>query len=155
METGGLPAVAVRNTVLTPKAIVYQKFGSKASYEIEEIQESAQNECPGLAITQKGPCLYRCSLQLPEIYVVSGIFKKKKEAEQNAAELALEKVSLILQHSTLNSSPFLIFNCPCALFENEEDLNLQCKEDLDCDSHCWINLLRNPFAAAWHQSYSK
>lgn len=94
METGGLPAVAVRNTVLTPKAIVYQKFGSKASYEIEEIQESAQNECPGLAITQKGPCLYRCSLQLPEIYVVSGIFKKKKEAEQNAAELALEKLGI-------------------------------------------------------------
>ena len=92
METGGSTAVAVRKAALTPKAIIYQRFGNTALYKIEEVQETAQNECPGLAIVQKGPCLYRCSLELPDISVVSGIFKKKKEAEQSAAELALEKV---------------------------------------------------------------
>ncbi|GMN54677.1 hypothetical protein TIFTF001_023794 [Ficus carica] len=94
METGAALAVAVRKNALTPKAIVHQKFGVKACYKIEEVHESADNECPGLAILQKGPCMYRCSLQLPEIYVVSKIFKKKKEAEQHASELALEKLGI-------------------------------------------------------------
>lgn len=81
-------------TTFTPKAIVHKRFGSSACYKVEEVHESTQNGCPGLAIMQKGPCLYRCTLQLPEVTVVSGIFKKKKDAEQSAAELALEKVGL-------------------------------------------------------------
>lgn len=108
METGPSLAVAVRKNALTPKAIVHQKFGDKACYKIEEVHESADNECPGLAISQKGPCMYRCSLQLLEIYVVSKIFKKKKEAEQHASELALEKVSLLFL-STITHRPVLYF----------------------------------------------
>ena len=92
MESGQSPVVPVGKPTMTPKAIIFQKFGNKASYKVEEVQESAQNECPGLAVRQKGPCLFRCTLQLPEISVVSGYFKKKKDAEQSAAELALEKV---------------------------------------------------------------
>lgn len=95
METVGSPVVAaVRKTGLTPKAVIHQKFGDKACYIIEEVQECAPNECPGLAIAQKGPCLYRCFLQLPDVSVVSENFKKKKEAEQSAARLALQKVCL-------------------------------------------------------------
>nr|KYP49629.1 UPF0486 protein C1orf59 isogeny [Cajanus cajan] len=41
-----------------------------------------------------GPCLYRCTLQLPELSVISGIFKKKKDAEQSAAEIAIEKLGI-------------------------------------------------------------
>ncbi|ONI11183.1 hypothetical protein PRUPE_4G091400 [Prunus persica] len=81
-------------TTFTPKAIVHKRFGSSACYKVEEVHESTQNGCPGLAIMQKGPCLYRCTLQLPEVTVVSGIFKKKKDAEQSAAELALEKLGI-------------------------------------------------------------
>lgn len=95
MEAGGSPAVAVQKPTLTPKAIIYKRFGNSACYKVEEMQESTETGCPGLSISQKGPCLYRCSLQLPEISVVSGAFKKKKEAEQSAAELALEKVCFI------------------------------------------------------------
>ena len=95
METGGSPAVGVQKPTLTPKAIIHKRFGSKACYKVEEVQESTEIGCPGLSISQKGPCLYRCSLQLPEITVVSGTFKKKKEAEQSAAEMALEKVCFI------------------------------------------------------------
>lgn len=94
METEGAATVAVRNTTFTPKAIIHKKFGSTARYEVEEVHESPQNGCPGLAIMQKGPCLYRCTLKLPEVTVVSETFKKKKDAEQSAAELALEKVGL-------------------------------------------------------------
>lgn len=94
METGGSSALAVGVKKTTPKAIINQKFGRNACYKVEEVQESNQNECPGLAIQQKGPCLYRCTLQLPELSVVSETFKKKKDAEQSAAEMALEKVSL-------------------------------------------------------------
>lgn len=86
METGG------SKTTPSPKAIIFQKFGSNASYEVEEVQEPAESGCPGLAISQKGPCLYRCILQLPGISVISGTFKKKKEAEQSASEMAIEKV---------------------------------------------------------------
>ena len=96
METRGPPAVVSKKTSLTPKAIIYQRFGEQACYKVEEVQESTQNECPVLAIPQKGPCLYRCCLQLPEFSVVSETFKKKKEAEQSAAEMALEKVLLML-----------------------------------------------------------
>lgn len=87
------PAVETKKLSLTPKAIIFQKFGDKASYTVEEVVEvSSQNGCPGLAILQKGPCLYRCRLQLPELSVVSEIFKRKKDAEQAAAEKAIEKV---------------------------------------------------------------
>ncbi|KAG9136112.1 hypothetical protein Leryth_003733 [Lithospermum erythrorhizon] len=88
------PAVASKQKTLTPKAIIHQKFGDKACYEIEEVQDSIQNGCPGLAIPQKAPNLYRCRLQLPEISVVSEMFKRKKEAEQSAAEMAMEKLGI-------------------------------------------------------------
>uniref|UniRef100_A0A6N2LFY3 Small RNA 2'-O-methyltransferase Hen1 La-motif C-terminal domain-containing protein n=1 Tax=Salix viminalis TaxID=40686 RepID=A0A6N2LFY3_SALVM len=56
------------------------------SHTVEEVKEdSAQNGCPGLAIPQKGPSLFRCRLELPEFTVVSDICKKKKDAEQSAA----------------------------------------------------------------------
>ncbi|XP_050367959.1 small RNA 2'-O-methyltransferase-like [Argentina anserina] len=92
METEGASSVTVRKNTQTPKAIIHEKFGANACYTLEEVHESAENGCPGLAIVQKGPCLYCCTLKLPEITVVSGKFKKKKDAEQAAAELALEKL---------------------------------------------------------------
>ena len=82
----------VKKPMLTPKAIIHQKFGDKASYNLEEVQQSPKNGCPGLAISRKGPCLFICRLQLPEFSVVSPPCKRKKEAEQSAAELALHKV---------------------------------------------------------------
>lgn len=94
METGKSPADVVRKPTPSPKTIIFQKFGTKACYKVEEVHESAEIGCPGLAIPQKGPCLYRCSLQLPEISVVSGTFKKKKDAEQSAAEMAIEKLGI-------------------------------------------------------------
>ncbi|KAL6179001.1 hypothetical protein ACLB2K_050517 [Fragaria x ananassa] len=94
LETECGSSVTVRKTTQTPKAIIHQKFGANACYTLEEVHKSAENGCPGLAIEQKGPCLYRCTLQLPEITVVSGIFKKKKDAEQAAAQLALEELHI-------------------------------------------------------------
>jgi hypothetical protein len=85
----------------TPKAIIHQKFGAKASYTVEEVHDSSQSGCLGLAIPQKGPCLYRCHLQLPEFSVVSNVFKKKKDSEQSAAELALDKLGIRPQNDDL------------------------------------------------------
>ncbi|KAJ9565629.1 hypothetical protein OSB04_001595 [Centaurea solstitialis] len=82
-----------KKAVVNPKTIIHQRFGDKAHYNIEEIQESGSNGCPGLVVSQKGPCLYRCCLQLPEFSVVSDIFKRKKDAMQSAAEKAVEKLS--------------------------------------------------------------
>ncbi|CAN1150800.1 Small RNA 2'-O-methyltransferase [Linum perenne] len=94
MEAQGSVTATIRKTNLTPKAIIHQKFGRKACYTVEEVLESAQSECPGLSIPQKGPSLYRCRLELPEISVVSDTFKKKKDAEQSAAEMALKKLGI-------------------------------------------------------------
>lgn len=91
---GGEVAADARKSTITPKAVIHTKFGSQASYVVEEVIESAQNGCPGLSIQQKGPCLYRCRLELPEFSVVSGTFRKKKDAEQDAAQKALHKVCL-------------------------------------------------------------
>lgn len=88
MEGGG----SSKKATLNPKAIIHQRFGDKARYIVEEVQDSSSNGCPGLVIPQKGPCLYRCNLQLPEFSVVSDVFKRKKDAMQSAAEKALEQV---------------------------------------------------------------
>ncbi|KAL1205336.1 Small RNA 2'-O-methyltransferase [Cardamine amara subsp. amara] len=85
----------------SPKAIIHQKFGAKASYRVEEVHDSSQSGCPGLALPQKGPSLYRCHLQLPDFSVVSNVFKKKKDSEQAAAELALEKLGIGPQNDDL------------------------------------------------------
>lgn len=94
METGGPPAVVVKKVPLTPKAEIHKRFGEKACYTVEEVHELTHNGCPGLAIPQKGPSLYRCRLQLPEFSVLSETFRKKMDAKQSAAEMALEKVLL-------------------------------------------------------------
>ncbi|KAL3512918.1 hypothetical protein ACH5RR_025635, partial [Cinchona calisaya] len=99
MEKLSSAAAAAKKSSLTPKAIISQKFGKKAFYKVEEVEESSQNECPGLAIQQKGPCLYRCSLQLPELSVVSETFRRKKDAEQAAAEKAIEKLGIHLKEN--------------------------------------------------------
>ncbi|CAN8325442.1 unnamed protein product [Cochlearia groenlandica] len=82
----------VERHTLFPKAIIHQKFGANAIYRIEEVHVSSKSSCSGLVTPQKGPCLYRCYLQLPEFSVVSNVFEKKEDSEQSAAELALEKL---------------------------------------------------------------
>lgn len=94
-EAGKSPANPPKVSSLTPKAIIHQKYGVKACYEVEEVQVSPESGCPGLAIRQKAPpCLYRCTLRLPETTIVSDTCKRKKEAEQSAAEKAIEKLGL-------------------------------------------------------------
>ena len=95
METKEHPPVAPKKATLTPKAIIHQNFGDKACYTVEEVKGCRQTECPGLSVPQAGPCLYRCILQLPELTVESGTFRKKEDAEQSAAEMAIEKVSQV------------------------------------------------------------
>ncbi|KNA23782.1 hypothetical protein SOVF_021960 isoform B [Spinacia oleracea] len=92
----------VKQPTLTPKAIIYQKYANKASYKIEEILgQSSQNGCPGLAVSQKGPSLFRCHLELPDFSIVSQPCKKKKEAEQLAALMALQKLGIDSLQSSL------------------------------------------------------
>ncbi|KAG8365669.1 hypothetical protein BUALT_Bualt18G0130400 [Buddleja alternifolia] len=93
-ETGSSMGNPTKKSSMTPKAIIHQRFGDKACYKVEEVQDSDQNGCPGLAIPQKGPCLFRCTLQLPETIVVSDTCRRKKDAEQSAAEKAIEKLGI-------------------------------------------------------------
>ncbi|KAF6139506.1 hypothetical protein GIB67_015463 [Kingdonia uniflora] len=81
-------------TILTPKSIINHKYGNKAVYKTEVIQASTQNVCPGLAIPQQGPSLFRCCLELPELSVTSELFARKKDAEQAAAKMAIEKLGV-------------------------------------------------------------
>ncbi|XP_057544786.1 small RNA 2'-O-methyltransferase [Amaranthus tricolor] len=98
-------SATMKKPTLTPKAVIYQKFGDKARYKIEEVQEeSPQNGCPGLAIPQKGPSLFRCYLKLPELSTVSQPCKKKKEAEQSAALMACNKLGIDPTKSILTVS---------------------------------------------------
>lgn len=101
METGG----ALKKPTLTPKAVIHQKYGNRACYTIEEVHEPPQNGCPGLAVTQKRACLFRCNLELPDFSVASGTFRRKRDAEQSAAELAIEKVWLFI------FSQFCVLSC--------------------------------------------
>ncbi|KAL1833949.1 hypothetical protein ACET3Z_003600 [Daucus carota] len=94
------PVLALKQKTLTPKAIIHQKFGANAVYKVEEVKKSADNGGPRLNLPQKGPCLFQCSLQLPEVTVVSELCKKKKDAEQSAAEKAIEKLGITLSIPT-------------------------------------------------------
>lgn len=91
MEIG---ETVVKTSALTPKAILHQKYGTRASYKTEEIKESVGNGCPGLVIPQQSRILFRCCLKLPEFSVTSDTFTKKKDAEQAAAQLALEQLGI-------------------------------------------------------------
>ncbi|KAI7978845.1 Small RNA 2'-O-methyltransferase, partial [Camellia lanceoleosa] len=90
-----VPDMTVKFTLPTCHYVYSSKvLNYKKQSAVDEASESIQNESPGLAIPQKGPCLYRCCLQLPEFSVVSETFKRKKDAEQSAAEMALLKLGI-------------------------------------------------------------
>ncbi|XP_078158045.1 small RNA 2'-O-methyltransferase-like [Carex rostrata] len=78
----------------TPKAIIHQKFGSKAHYQVKEVADVDENLWPGLAMPQKTKIQYRCVLKLPDFTVSSETFSRKKDAEHSAAQIALEKLGI-------------------------------------------------------------
>ncbi|MQM10615.1 hypothetical protein Taro_043510 [Colocasia esculenta] len=90
-EAQGMPNVVVGKPPLSAKALLHQKYGDKACYKVEEVLEPVENECPGLVIPQRGRVLYQCHLEIPGCSVTSEKFTKKKDAEQAAAKMALEK----------------------------------------------------------------
>lgn len=92
MEYPEQPGLSIKRPVITPKAVLHQKFGSSANYRIEEVKEDVENGCPGLTIPQQAKILYRCHLDLPGLSVTSEPFSRKKDAEQSAARIAVEKV---------------------------------------------------------------
>ncbi|KAJ4806377.1 Small RNA methyltransferase [Rhynchospora pubera] len=86
--------VTMKKQPATPKAIIHQKFGQKARYQVEEVADVAENLCPGLTIPQQTKIKYRCILELPDLTVSSGTFSRKKDAEQSAAQIAIEKLGI-------------------------------------------------------------
>ncbi|ONK61411.1 uncharacterized protein A4U43_C08F29630 [Asparagus officinalis] len=94
MEVQEPVTAAERKLTITPKALIHQKYGPKARYTIEEVKQSVDNGCPGLIIPQQSRSLYRCCLSLPELSVTSDTFTKKKDAEQSAAKMAVEKLGI-------------------------------------------------------------
>ncbi|KAM0950721.1 putative Methyltransferase domain, HEN1, double-stranded RNA binding domain 2 [Dioscorea sansibarensis] len=103
MKNQATQPVTIKRPELTPKALIHQKYGSKACYKIEEVQQYVDNVCPGLAIPQQVRCMYRCSLDLPDLSVISDTFTRKKEAEQSAAKIAIEKLGI--QSTTNDPTP--------------------------------------------------
>ncbi|CAL5078461.1 unnamed protein product [Urochloa decumbens] len=76
----------------TPKAVLHQRFGTNARYTVEEVRE-AVGGCPGLAPQTRS--VYRCALELPGLSVATpGTFVRKKDAEQAAAQIALDKLGI-------------------------------------------------------------
>ncbi|TVU41504.1 hypothetical protein EJB05_15030 [Eragrostis curvula] len=80
----------------TPKAVLHQRFGTKARYTVEEVREvvdGGAGVCPGLAPQTRS--VYRCTLDLPDLSVATpGTFIRKKDAEQAAAQIALDKLGI-------------------------------------------------------------
>jgi hypothetical protein len=78
----------------TPKAVIHQRYGAKAVYRAEEVREAVDGACPGLALPQATRCVYRGHLHLAGVLSVAtpGTFLRKKDAEQAAAQMAIDKV---------------------------------------------------------------
>ncbi|CAM0905424.1 unnamed protein product [Alopecurus aequalis] len=77
----------------TPKALIHQRYSAKAVYRAEEVREAVDGGCPGLALPQSTRCVYRGHLDLAGVLSVStpGTFVRKKDAEQAAAQMAIDK----------------------------------------------------------------
>lgn len=80
----------------TPKAVIHQRYGAKAVYRVEEVREAVDGGCPGLALPQSTRCVYRGHLDLTGVLSVStpGTFVRKKDAEQAAAQMAIDKLGI-------------------------------------------------------------
>lgn len=80
----------------TPKAVIHQRYGAMAVYRVDEVREAVDGVCPGLALPQSTRCVYRCQLDIPGVLSVStpGTFVRKKDAEQAAAQIAIEKLGI-------------------------------------------------------------
>lgn len=80
----------------TPKAVIHQRYGAKAVYRVEEVREPVHGACPGLALPQTTRCVYRGHLDLAGVLTVStpGTFLRKKDAEQAAAQMAIDKLGI-------------------------------------------------------------
>ncbi|KAJ3679356.1 hypothetical protein LUZ60_017367 [Juncus effusus] len=87
----------------TPKAIIHKKYAQQAVYRTEEVTDAGENPCPGLVVQRQTRIQYRCVLELPDLTVSSGRFSKKKDAEQAAAQIAVEKLGL--QENEKNLTP--------------------------------------------------
>ncbi|KAE8806340.1 small RNA 2'-O-methyltransferase [Hordeum vulgare] len=87
---------ATATATATPKAVIHQRYGAKAVYKVDEVREDADGVCPGLALPQNTRCVYRCQLDIPEVLSVAtpGTFVRKKDAEQAAAQIAIEKLGI-------------------------------------------------------------
>lgn len=96
MKAQEMSQFGVNKPPLSAKAVLHQRYGDKACYKVEQVLEPVENDCPGLAIMHHDRILYRCHLQLPELSVTSEKFTKRKDAEQSAAKMVLEKVLLFL-----------------------------------------------------------
>jgi hypothetical protein len=76
----------------TPKTIIKNKYGAKAQFIIEPVQDEPPADAPKLLVPQPRQTKFRCCLELPEFSVTSDVFTKKKDAEQAAAKMGLDKV---------------------------------------------------------------
>lgn len=106
MEYSEPQGLSEKRVVLTPKALIHQKYGTKAHYSIEEVKQHVDNACPGLVIPQQVKILYRCHLDLPDFSVISDMVTRKKDAEQSAAKIAIEKVCQFCVLSTITTSTY-------------------------------------------------
>ena len=79
-------------STLTPKTIIKNKYGARASFTIEPVQDEPPADAPKLLVPQHRQTKFRCCLELLEFSVTSDVFSKKKDAEQAAAKMALDKV---------------------------------------------------------------
>ncbi|KAH9288302.1 hypothetical protein KI387_032419, partial [Taxus chinensis] len=83
-------------TTNTPKAIIFNKYGQNAHYKTEIVPAEPAEDAPRLLVSQPRQNKYCCCLELPEFSVTSDIFIRKKDAEQAAAKLAIEKLGIQL-----------------------------------------------------------
>lgn len=81
-------------STLTPKTVIKNKYGAKAIFTIEPVQDEPPADAPKLLVPQHRPIKFRCCLELPEFSVTSDVFSKKKDAEQAAAKMALDKLEI-------------------------------------------------------------
>lgn len=80
----------------TPKTIINNKYGARALFTIESVQDEPAADAPKLLVPQPRQTKFCCRLELPEFSVTSAVFTKKKDAEKAAAKMAVDKLGIEL-----------------------------------------------------------
>lgn len=69
----------------TPKTIINNKYGARAVFTIESVQDEPAADAPKLLVPQPRQTKFCCRLELPEFSVTSAVFHQEEGCRESSS----------------------------------------------------------------------